>query len=337
MDAVGVTVGRIPPFSRIMTIVSCCVLLFVVFAAYSSAMQSSHYRLDCRLPHGTDLVNRRDLLQNGLTWGLVLGIAPLPSFAKPVGPVAVLGANGKTGMEVVYALIQAGLTPVSMTRSGANPFERNRKLSDDIKAKIVHYPGSVDVVSEASLREAFSAVKPVAIVFCASSSPSGGLPSQVDNLGVSNTARIAKEIGARLVVISALAVDRPDSQSFKITNTLGGRLNGIMDAKLEGENSVRRTMKDYVIVRPGVLLNGISKRGAADLEINQGDLIGGGLSRDELAAVAVAALQSGKQGVTVEAYRTNTRQKLQKEFDEFSGREQHGDAYLDLFQSVQAD
>jgi hypothetical protein len=84
-------------------------------------------------------------------------------------------------------------------------------------------------------------------------------------------------------------------------------------------------------------MNGISRRGAADLEINQGDLIGGGLSRDELAAVAVAALQSGKQGVTVEAYRTNTRQKLQKEFDEFSGREQHGDTYADLFQSVQAD
>jgi dTDP-4-dehydrorhamnose reductase len=315
-----------------------CLILLVSLLAVSTALQTPHGRCSDRRPLSrADPVNRRELLQNGVAWGVFAGIAPMKAAAAAKGPVAVLGANGKTGMEVVYALIQADLMPVSMTRSGMNPFERNRKLSDEIKAKIVLYPGSVDVVSEASLREAFTAVKPSAIVFCASSSPSGGLPSQVDNLGVANTARLAKELGARLVVISALAVDRPDSQSFQITNTLGGRLNGIMDAKLEGENSVRRTLKDYVIVRPGVLMNEISRRGAADLEINQGDLIGGGLSRDELAAVAVAALQSGKQGVTVEAYRTNTRQKLQKEFDEFSGREQHGDTYADLFQSVLAD
>jgi dTDP-4-dehydrorhamnose reductase len=312
-------------------------LILVSWVVVSTALQAPHGRGERRSLYRADQVHRREVLQNGVVWGMLVGIAPMKAAAVATGPVAVLGANGKTGMEVVYSLIQAGLTPVSMTRSGINPFERNRKLTDEIKAKIVHYPGSVDVVSEASLREAFAAVKPSAIIFCASSSPSGGLPGQVDNGGVGNTARLAKEIGARLIVISALAVDRPDSQSFQITNTLGGRLNGIMDAKLEGEISVRRTLKDYVIVRPGVLMNGISRHGASDLEINQGDMIGGGLSRDELAAVAVAALQSGKQGITVEAYRTNTRQKLQKEFNEFSGREQHGDTYVDLFQSVEVD
>jgi dTDP-4-dehydrorhamnose reductase len=255
--------------------------------------------------------------------------------ARPV--VAVLGANGKTGMEVVYALIQNHMIPISMTRSGINPFERNRKLSDDIKSKIVHYPNPVDVTSIESLREALTTVRPSGIIFCASSSPAGGLPSQVDDRGVQNTAQLAKEINARLVLISALAVDRPESQSFQITNTLGGRLNGIMDAKLAGENSVRQTLKDYVIVRPGVLMNGISRNGASDIEINQGDYIGGGLSRDELAAISVAALQSKKQSITIEAYRTNTRTKLQKEFDNFSGKEQHGTTYAELFQSVASD
>jgi dTDP-4-dehydrorhamnose reductase len=299
----------------------------------------SHRGLE-QTPEGND---RRDLFQNGIrviagVVGVRILVDGTPASAQQItGPVAVLGANGKTGMEVVYALVKEGLSPVAMTRSGKNPFERNRKLSDDIKASIVHYPNSVDVVSEVSLREALTSVKPSAIIFCASSSPSGGLPSEVDNLGVGNAARIAKEISARFILISALAVDRPDSQSFQITNTLGGRLNGIMDAKFEGENSVRRTLKDYVIVRPGVLMNGISQRGASDIEINQGDYIGGGLSRDELAAITVAALQSGRQSVTVEAYRSNTRTKLQKEFDDFSGREQHGNTYKELFLSVQAD
>ena len=297
---------------------------------------------------------RRDLLQEGIfrsmmittTTGLILvggdtkdAVADETSFVmKEGGPVvAVLGANGKTGMEVVYALIQNHMTPISMTRSGNNPFERNRKLSDEVKTKIVHYPNPVDVVSIESLRDALTTVRPSGIIYCASSSPAGGLPSQVDHDGVQNAAQLAKEINARLVLISALAVDRPESQSFQITNTLGGRLNGIMDAKLAGENSVRQTLKDYVIVRPGVLMNGISRNGASDIELNQGDYIGGGLSRDELAAISVAALQSKKQGVTIEAYRTNTRTKLQKEFSDISGKEQHGNTYMELFQSVISD
>ena len=289
--------------------------------------------------------SRRELLQHGFVRSITIatGIVLVSGRQEAVadgqeGPViAVLGANGKTGMEVVYALIQNNMIPISMTRSGTNPFERNRKLSDVIKAKIVHYPNPVDVTSIESLRDAFTTVRPSGIIFCASSSPAGGLPSQVDNVGVQNAALLAKEIKARFVLISALAVDRPDSQSFQITNTLGGRLNGIMDAKLAGENSVRKTLKDFVIVRPGVLMNGISRNGAADIEINQGDYIGGGLSRDELAAISVAALQSKEQGVTIEAYRTNTRTKLQKEFNEFSGKEQHGRTYTDLFQSVTSD
>lgn len=288
---------------------------------------------------------RHDMLRRGFLQSITTGIILVgdTKYATADGPiqegpvVAVLGANGKTGMEVVYALIHQNMTPVSMTRSGNNPFERNRKLSDEIKSKIVHYPNPVDVVSIESLRDAFRTVRPSGIIFCASSSPAGGLPSQVDNLGVQNAAQLAKEINARFVLISALAVDRPESQSFQITNTLGGRLNGIMDAKLAGENSVRQTLRDYVIVRPGVLMNGISRNGAADIEINQGDYIGGGISRDELAAVSVAALQSKKQGVTIEAYRTNTRTKLQKEFNDFSGKEQHGNTYMELLQSVSSD
>jgi dTDP-4-dehydrorhamnose reductase len=325
------------------SILYCLLSLIAISDAWIPTVPSTGTRLDVPMEQSHSATTRRDVLQQGLLQSLATGIvlvsdtkdAVADGQDKPV--VAVLGANGKTGMEVVYALIQNNMTPISMTRSGNNPFERNRKLSEEIKAKIVHYPNPVDVVSIESLRDAFTTVRPSGIIFCASSSPAGGLPSQVDNLGAQNAAQLAKEMNARLVLISALAVDRPESQSFQITNTLGGRLNGIMDAKLAGENSVRQTLKDYIIVRPGVLMNGVSRNGASDIEINQGDYIGGGISRDELAAISVAALQSKKQGVTIEAYRTNTRTKLQKEFNEFSGKEQHGNTYAELFQSVTSD
>ena len=59
-----------------------------------------------------------------------------------------------------------------------------------------------------------------------------------------------------------------------------------MDAKYNGEVKTRKILSsgntDYVIVRPGVLLNGKTATGPAGLELNQGDTIGGGLSREWL-------------------------------------------------------
>ena len=108
-----------------------------------------------------------------------------------------------------------------------------------------------------------------------------------------------------------------------------------MDAKYNGEVKTRKILSsgktDYVIVRPGVLLNGKTTTGPVGLELNQGDTIGGGLSRDELAGVVVGAIQSralalskpkkGGQGITVEAYRKSTAQKLEKQFSIPSGNE----------------
>jgi hypothetical protein len=73
---------------------------------------------------------------------------------------------------------------------------------------------------------------------------------------VGNTARVAKEANVRFILVSALAVDRPASKSFRITNMLGGYADSIMDAKPRGEEKVRATLKDYVIVWPGVLMGG---------------------------------------------------------------------------------
>jgi len=75
------------------------------------------------------------------------------------------------------------------------------------------------------------------------------------------------------------------------------------------------------------------------LEVNQGDTIGGGLSRDELAGVLVcvgAMMNDAARGVTVEVYRKSTRTKLQPEFGDLSGKEKSADSYVGLFANTVA-
>jgi len=125
-----------------------------------------------------------------------------------------------------------------------------------------------------------------------------------------------------------------------MTNSLGGNYDKIMDAKRQGEEKARSILaksKNYMIVRPGPLLGVKTKDGASGIELNQGDIIGGGISRDELAGVVVGALLSEKKGATVEVYRTKTRQKIQPEFDMISGNEVTADTYVGLFGNVMAD
>jgi uncharacterized protein YbjT (DUF2867 family) len=310
----------------------------------------------CKLSAGADIdhhdeigCSRRDLLslapaavlgcgalmaENNMAWAAT----PLSWGATPDRPVAILGANGRTGREVALALAKEGLYAVTMTRTGKDPFQKT-KFPEDVKEHLAHYPDPVNVIDLDGLQEALNKKKASAIIFCASASTPGGSAFDVDDKGVGNAALVAKALNARLIVVSALAVDRPDSKSFKMTNTIGGNFNGIMDAKRNGEEKVRATLagsKDYVIVRPGVLLSAKSK-GPSSIQINQGDTIGGGISRDELAGVAVGALVSGKRGVTVEVYRIYSATPLQPIFSIPSGREATAETYKGLFDGVQSD
>ncbi|KAL7525802.1 hypothetical protein ACHAXR_001167 [Thalassiosira sp. AJA248-18] len=224
---------------------------------------------------------------------------------------------------------------VTMTRTGKPPV-----LPAYTKENIVYYPEPADVVDADGLLAAMQNVHASAIVYCSSASSKGGTAFAVDDQGVANAATAAKALGVRLVLVSALGVDRPDSKGYKMTNSLGGNYDKIMDAKRQGEEKVRSILaktKNYMIVRPGPLLGVKSKNGVADIELNQGDIIGGGISRDELAGVVVGALLSDKKGATVEVYRGKTRQKIQPEFDISSGNEATADSYVGLFESVKSD
>lgn len=292
--------------------------------------------------------SRRDFIVNGRNALLLSSISVIsgsPSVAHakgevPVGslpdrPVAILGGGGKTGKEVAAALAREGMYGVAMSRTGKPPV-----LPGYTKDFVQPYPGPVDVCDSDGLVKAMHTIHASAIVYCASASSKGGNAFQVDDAGVANAATAAKELGVRFVLVSALGVDRPKSKGYQMTNSLGGNYDGIMDAKRQGEEKVRTILaksKNYMIVRPGPLLGVKSKEGVVSLEINQGDIIGGGISRDELAGVVVGALLCKKQGSTVEVYRTKTRQKIQPEFENMSGNEYASGTYVGLFDNVKID
>ena len=273
---------------------------------------------------------------------------------SPDAPICILGASGRTGMAVAETLTKAGMYACTMTRSGSDPFQII-KLPPDAKAKLQHYATSgVDVRNSDAVLAALRNANASGVIFAASASKQGGSARDVDSAGVANVATAVKQLlnnnnnnknnnkQCKLVVISALALDRPESKGYKVTNSMGGYVDKIMDYKLEGEQAVRsalgRGSGNYVIVRPGVLLSGKTRNGAADIEVNQGDMIGGGLSRDELAGVCVGAMMSeAARGVTVEAYRKSTRTKLQPEFDNLSGNERSAESYAALFSNASRD
>jgi len=255
-------------------------------------------------------------------------------------PVAIVGGGGRTGMAVAETLASeqgARMHSVIMSRSGKDPFQIV-KLPQTTKERLSLFTSPVDVRDAEGVLAAMKECNPSVVVYAASASKQGGNTFDVDDIGVGNVARACKAVGAKLILISALAVDRPGSKSFQITNTIGGYMDKIMDSKLNGEAKAREILgNDYIIIRPGVLLSGKSKNGANDIELNQGDTIGGGLSRDELAGVVAGAIQSKKKGITVEAYRKATKTKLEPGFVIPSGNELLATTYSGLFDQAKCD
>jgi len=266
-----------------------------------------------------------------------IGAAKTSAIGTADRPVVIVGGTGRTGMAVAEMVADpqlGNMNAVTLSRSGRDPFQIV-KLPPATKEHLRHNEAPFDVREpQETISASLKALSPSVVVYAASASRQGGNASDVDDFGVEKVALACREIGAIFVLISALAVDRPDSKSFQITNTLGGNYQGIMDAKYNGEVKTRKIFQsaktDYVIVRPGVLLNGKSTTGPLGLELNQGDTVGGGLSRDELAGIVVGAIQnrasakrsnSKGEGITVEAYRKATAQKLERQYVVPSGNE----------------
>ena len=151
------------------------------------------------------------------------------------------------------------------------------------------------------------------MIFAASASAKGNNAVDVDYQGVINAAQVCIQKNIpRLVIVSSGAVTRPNSAVYKLLNFVG---NGIMEAKINGEDKVRELYAreeimnkglGYTIVRPGGLTNEAAT-GPSFLEVNQGDDKSGRLSRADVAGICIGCLDVASSfDTTFECYLKDT-------------------------------
>ncbi|XP_062162877.1 protein HIGH CHLOROPHYLL FLUORESCENCE PHENOTYPE 173, chloroplastic isoform X2 [Alnus glutinosa] len=105
---------------------------------------------------------------------------------------------------------------------------------------------------------------------------------------------IKDPICPRFVHVSSAGVTRPERPGLDLSKQppavrLNKELGFILTFKLKGEDSLRESGMPYAIVRPCALTE---EPAGADLIFDQGDNITGKISREEIACICVAALDS---------------------------------------------
>ena len=320
-------------------------MMFFAVLCWSLLCASTVHSLSHQSNGGVD---RRSLVQGAGVAAISPFLAAQPSVAAPdltvprKNPVVVLGASGKTGRECVAALLKEGRPCIATTRSG------NFEGFDLAKT------APADVTSLDSLSSVIT--KGVgAVIFTASTSKQGGDSFQVDRDGVVNAAKacIAADV-PRLVIVSSGGVSRPDSAIYKLLNFA---VKGVMEAKIQGEDTVRELYASpdvlakglgYTVIRPGGLLMD-EPVGVGALELNQGDSKSGRLPRADVASLCVQCLSSSSAfDTTFECYQANSAKEVESVglsnilkktdgTDFVSGKERRGSSWEEIFVGLERD
>ena len=269
-------------------------------------------------------------------------------------PVLVLGANGGTGLECVRYLQKKGRPCIAATRTGEFVGEANKFVT----------VAKGDVTDAASLASLITD-QTGAVIFAASASRQADAKKSsnakaVDNIGLVNCAKLCIEKSVpRLVVVSSGGVSKPSSAVYIFLNLAA---NGIMDAKIAGEDAVRRLYAapglaekniGYTVVRPGGLLRDPGM-GVSSVELNQGDTKSGRINRADVAAICIESLESKAAfDTTFECYYKDTAKGLDDVMksnaaavgagvkttptETSTGRERRGDTWPKLFEGLERD
>jgi uncharacterized protein YbjT (DUF2867 family) len=286
-------------------------------------------------------------------------------------PICVIGANGKTGTMCVRVCLDQSIPVIATSRSGVFNNKDADGVSIPVVSDSVKFQRAVcDVTQPTTIASAISQSR--AVIFAASASKEGGTAAAVDNEGLVNVAKacIAANI-PHLVIVSSGGVSKPDSPVYKFLNLFGG----IMEQKIRGEDTVRalytssnsnnnnqqsstgasassNLLLTYTIIRPG----GLTEEppvGVTGLELNQGDVVSGRISRADVASLCIESVQYPglAGGTTFECYTAGTGKPLQsvglsnifkqtsssddKVFQ--SGKEHRGEAWENLFTGLNKD
>ena len=221
-----------------------------------------------------------------------------------------------------------------------------------------------DVTDAASL-EPLITENTGAVIFAASASRQADAKKTsnakaVDNIGLVNCAKLCIEKSVpRLVVVSSGGVSKPSSAVYIFLNLAA---NGIMDAKIAGEDAVRKLYAapeliekniGYTVVRPGGLLRDPGL-GVSAVELNQGDTKSGRINRADVAAICIESLESKAAfDTTFECYYKDTAKGLDDVMksnaaavgagvkttptETSTGRERRGDTWPKLFEGLERD
>ena len=265
------------------------------------------------------------------------------------GPIAIVGASGRTGALCVASCLQRGIPVRALTRSGS----WSPPATDAADESTFAVDSELLSIQKCDARDLVALEAGVAgcrgVIYAASASKKGGSAKAIDNEAVVATgdACLAKGVG-RYVVISSTATTRPKSLGYLFTNVY----QNIMAEKRLGELGVVSAYKDrdasqtYSIIRPGGLeepkLNAVL--GPKSLELSQGDALAGIISRADLAEVAVeAALSRSKslQNASFELYYESSAQPCEGRFKSLLQNGDvariHGDSYSELFSQLKSD
>ncbi len=189
-------------------------------------------------------------------------------------PVVVVGATGRTGQEVVKALLNDGYSVRAFVRDQAKAEER---LPGNIEVVVG------DVANDDQVAAAVNGARHV-ISTIGSMSPQGpNRPEMVDYRGVARLIDASKAAGVdQFVLVSSLGATKKD-------HPLNTQFGNVLIWKLKGENHLRDSGLAYTIVRPGGLASGPARQ--SKLVIGQGDTIETGrVPRSDVGEICVAAL-----------------------------------------------
>jgi nucleoside-diphosphate-sugar epimerase len=198
--------------------------------------------------------------------------------------ILIVGATGQTGRIIVQKLIDRGEQPRVLVRDQAlaeNLFGSNAQAMIG------------DVRQIESLSPAMDGIDTV-ISAIGSRTPVGkNCPKRVDYQGVENLVQAALDAGVRrFILISSIAVTKPGHPM----NCFGK----VLAYKLKGEDALRNSSMDYLVIRPGGLKD--TPGGKKSLILDQGDDIMGTISRSDVAALCLFALDyPGELRLTFEA------------------------------------
>jgi uncharacterized protein YbjT (DUF2867 family) len=192
--------------------------------------------------------------------------------------VVVVGAGGRTGRLIVEKLVAAGHTAVATIRSAGHMPAMVSLGAETVMLDLEHSTGP-------DFQAQFKGAD--AVVFAAGSA--AGETSALDRTGLIKTARAAESAGVRRYLnIASIGA----STGMKLTGEWAtDEMRDYYKQKRAGNKYLRESSLDWIILEPAGLTDG---KPTGKVTISEAPLDPISIGRADVAAVAVALLESGK-------------------------------------------